>query len=69
MFTTYSVPYMSMSPISRYCDKHGYVEDIVEECPVCKARLKKYQRITGYLRCFDNFNKGKAAEFKDRVQL
>ena len=69
MFTTYSVPYMSMSPISRYCDQHGYVEERVDKCPICKSRLKKYQRITGYLRCVDNFNKGKAAEFRDRVQL
>lgn len=69
MFTTYSVPYMSMSPISRYCERHGYVEERVDKCPICKSRLKKYQRITGYLRCVDNFNKGKAAEFRDRVQL
>lgn len=69
MFTTYSVPYMSLSPISRYCERHGYVEERVDKCPICKTRLKKYQRITGYLRCTDNFNKGKAAEFRDRVQL
>ena len=69
MFTTYSVPYMSMSPISRYCERHGYVEERVDKCHICKSRLKKYQRITGYLRCVDNFNKGKAAEFRDRVQL
>jgi len=69
MFTTYSVPYMSISPISRYCEHHGYVEERVDKCPICKSRLKKYQRITGYLRCVDNFNKGKAAEFRDRIQL
>ena len=69
MFQNYSVPYMSMSPISRYCDKHGYIEEPVDKCPICKERLKKYQRVTGYLRCVDNFNKGKAAEFKDRAQL
>lgn len=68
MFENYSVPYMSLSPISRYCDEHGYIMDRVDECPYCKKRLKKYQRITGYLRCVDNFNRGKAAEFRDRVQ-
>jgi ribonucleoside-triphosphate reductase (formate) len=66
---TYKVPYMSLSPISRYCDEHGYIKDIVDKCPVCNKKLKKYQRITGYLRCVDNFNRGKASEFKDRVQL
>lgn len=69
MFEQYRVPYMSLSPISRYCDDHGYVSEVVSKCPICKKRLKMFQRITGYLRCVDNFNRGKAAEFKDRSQL
>lgn len=69
MFSKYKVPYMSLSPISRYCDEHGYVREVVDKCPICKNKLKKYQRITGYVRCVDNFNRGKAAEFNDRVQL
>lgn len=69
MFEKYRVPYMSLSPISRYCDEHGYIEEHVEKCPYCKKKLKMFQRITGYLRCVDNFNRGKAAEFKDRAQL
>lgn len=68
MCTTYKVPYMSLSPISRYCDEHGYIKEIVDKCPICKKKLKMYQRITGYLRCVDNFNKGKKAEFNDRKQ-
>lgn len=69
MFTRYKEPYLSISPISRYCDEHGYVKEIVDKCPICKKKLKKYQRITGYLRCVDNFNRGKRAEFEDRNQL
>lgn len=69
MLTKYKVPYMSLSPISRYCDEHGYVKEITDKCPICKKKLKLYQRITGYLRCIDNFNRGKKAEFKDRKQL
>ena len=69
MFETYRVPYMSLSPISRYCEEHGYIADIVDKCPTCKRKLKLFQRITGYLRCIDNFNRGKLAEFKDRRQL
>lgn len=65
----YRVPYISLSPISRYCPEHGYVNETVDKCPICKTRLKMYQRITGYLRCVDNFNKGKLAEFKDRNQI
>lgn len=69
VFENYRVPYVSLSPISRYCPEHGYVKETVDECPVCGGRLKKYQRITGYLRCIDNFNNGKAAEFRDRKQI
>lgn len=69
MFENYRVPYMSLSPISRYCSEHGYIPDIVDKCPICKKKLKLFQRITGYLRCVDNFNKGKYAEFEDRKQL
>ena len=65
----YRVPYISLSPISRYCDDHGYIKERVNKCPICKKKLKMYQRITGYLRCIDNFNVGKKAEFMDRVQL
>ena len=65
----YKVPYVSLSPISRYCDEHGYVKENVDNCPICGKKLKKYQRITGYLRCVDNFNNGKAAEFRDRKQI
>ena len=65
----YKVPYMSLSPISRYCPDHGYVIDHVDVCPKCGKKLSKYQRITGYLRCIDNFNRGKRAEFEDRKQL
>ncbi|MDD6837425.1 MAG: anaerobic ribonucleoside-triphosphate reductase [bacterium] len=69
MLSTYKVPYASLSPISRYCPEHGYVMEQVDNCPICGERLKKYQRITGYLRCVDNFNDGKRAEFEERVQL
>jgi len=69
MFQTYKVPYMSLSPISRYCKNHGYIDENVDKCPVCKERLSMFQRITGYLRCVDNFNRGKRAEFRDRKQL
>lgn len=65
----YKVPYVSISPLNRYCPEHGYIADKVDKCPVCGAPLKLYQRITGYLRCIDNYNDGKKAEFDDRVQL
>lgn len=65
----YKVPYVSISPLNRYCPEHGYIADKVDKCPICGASLKMYQRITGYLRCVDNYNDGKTAEFYDRNQL
>lgn len=65
----YKVPYVSISPLNRYCPEHGYIADDVEECPMCHRKVQKYQRITGYLRCVDNFNEGKRSEFNERNQL
>jgi anaerobic ribonucleoside-triphosphate reductase len=65
----YKVPYVSISPLNRYCPEHGYIADDVNECPICHRPVQKYQRITGYLRCVDNFNEGKKAEFNERNQL
>lgn len=65
----YKVPYVSISPLNRYCPEHGYVADKVDKCPICNSNLKMYQRITGYLRCVDNYNDGKKAEFYERKQL
>ena len=65
----YKVPYVSISPLNRYCPEHGYIADKVDKCPICNSNLKMYQRITGYLRCVDNYNDGKKAEFNERKQL
>jgi ribonucleoside-triphosphate reductase len=65
----YKVPYVSISPLNRYCPEHGYIADDVDECPICHRQVQKYQRITGYLRCVDNYNDGKKAEFNERNQL
>jgi ribonucleoside-triphosphate reductase len=65
----YKVPYVSISPLNRYCPEHGYIADEVDKCPICHRKVQKYQRITGYLRCVDNFNEGKKAEFEERNQL
>ena len=69
VLSNYEVPYISLSPISRYCPTHGYIVQEVNECPICNSKLDMYQRITGYLRRVDNFNVGKAQEFKERAQF
>ena len=33
----------------------------------CNAKCQVYARVTGYMRPVENWNKGKIAEFKDRL--
>jgi ribonucleoside-triphosphate reductase len=65
----YKTPYISLSPLNRYCPEHGYIEEKVDNCPKCNKPVEKYQRITGYLRKVEYFNEGKKSEFRDRKQL
>ncbi|NLE03474.1 MAG: ribonucleoside triphosphate reductase [Crenarchaeota archaeon] len=65
----YSAPYISISPLNRYCPNHGYIAEAVDNCPKCGKEVEKYQRITGYLRNTKYFNEGKKAEFNERNQL
>jgi len=67
--TNYKTPYISISPLNRYCPDHGYVEERVDNCPKCNKPVEMYQRITGYLRKVEYFNAGKKSEFRDRKQL
>ena len=65
----YSLPYISLSPVISYCPDHGNFDTHVDKCPKCGATTRHMQRITGYIRDVDNFNPGKAQEYKDRKQL
>ena len=65
----YKVPYVSWSPLTKFCEEHGHQETDGDICPECGNRLKQFQRITGYLREVSNFNNGKKEEFRQRVQL
>jgi ribonucleoside-triphosphate reductase (formate) len=62
----YKLPYFTLSPTYSVCKKHGYIEGEVYECPQCHEKTEVYSRITGYYRPVQNWNKGKAQEFKDR---
>ena len=48
------------------CKDHGYLAGEQYTCPVCGERTEVYSRITGYYRPVQNWNDGKAQEFKDR---
>lgn len=69
VLSNYRVPYISLSPVNRYCPDHGYIEQQTFVCPKCGKQLEIYQRVTGYLRKVSNFNTGKTQEFAERKQL
>ena len=62
----YKLPYYTMSPTYSVCADHGYLTGEQYTCPICGKKTEVYSRITGYYRPVQNWNDGKAQEFKDR---
>ncbi len=62
----FKLPYYTMSPTYSICREHGYLVGEQYTCPHCGAVTEVYSRITGYYRPIQNWNDGKAQEFKDR---
>ncbi len=62
----YKLPYYTMSPTYSVCKDHGYITGEHFTCPICGNKTEVYSRITGYYRPVQNWNDGKAQEFKDR---
>ncbi len=62
----YKLPYFTLSPTYSVCKNHGYIKGEEYTCPECGEKAEVYSRITGYYRPVQNFNDGKAQEFKDR---
>ena len=62
----YRLPYYTMSPTYSVCKDHGYLVGEQATCPKCGKKTEIYSRITGYYRPVQNWNDGKAQEFKQR---
>ncbi len=62
----YRLPYYTLSPTYSVCKSHGYLAGEQPVCPFCGEKAEVYSRITGYYRPVQNWNDGKAQEFKDR---
>ena len=63
----YKLPYYTMSPTYSVCSDHGYISGEQYTCPICGKKTEVYSRITGYYRPVQNWNDGKAQEFRDRL--
>jgi len=62
----YKLPYYTLSPTYSICKEHGYLTGEHFQCPHCGAKTEVYSRITGYYRPVQNWNDGKAQEYKNR---
>ncbi len=62
----YKLPYYTLSPTYSVCKNHGYLAGEQFVCPECGEKTEVYSRITGYYRPVQNWNDGKAQEYKDR---
>ena len=55
-----------MSPTYSICKDHGYLSGEQYSCPICGNKTDVYSRITRYYRPVQNWNDGKAQEYKER---
>jgi len=62
----YRLPYYTLSPTYSVCKTHGYIAGEQFTCPECGNTTEVYSRITGYYRPVQNWNDGKAQEYKER---
>ena len=62
----YRLPYYTLSPTYSVCANHGYITGEVYKCPECGRKTEVYSRITGYYRPVQNWNDGKAEEYRNR---
>ena len=62
-----ATPYYTISPTYSVCREHGYLSGEHFTCPKCGKKAEVYSRITGYYRPVQNWNDGKAQEYKNRT--
>jgi len=66
-FRMTKIPYLSITPTFSVCKQHGYMSGEHFECPTCGEDAEVFTRIVGYYRPVSRWNKGKKAEYVDRV--
>ncbi|WP_319764984.1 ribonucleoside triphosphate reductase [Maridesulfovibrio sp.] len=67
-FRNTKIPYLSITPTFSICKEHGYIRGEHHTCPDCGADSEVYTRIVGYYRPVKQWNAGKKAEYKDRLE-
>ncbi len=69
VFTKTKLPYISITPTFSICENHGYLSGEHTICPNCGEPADVMTRVVGYYRQTNRFNKGKKAEWKERVKF
>ena len=67
--TGHELPCVTLSPVYTICQSCGYLPGNQPVCPKCGAPTDVYSRIAGYYRPVQDWNEGKAQEFKNRVMF
>ena len=62
----YKLPYFTFSPTFSICPTHGYVSGEHFTCPDCGESCEVFSRVVGYISPVNQWNEGKAEEFKNR---
>ena len=62
----YKLPYFTFSPTFSVCPTHGYVAGEHFTCPDCGESCEVFSRVVGYISPVNQWNEGKAEEFKLR---
>jgi anaerobic ribonucleoside-triphosphate reductase len=67
--SNYRLPYFTLTPTFSICPTHGYLSGEHFTCPTCGEQqpCEVYSRVVGYLRPVQQWNKGKKAEYQQRV--
>ncbi|EHJ48479.1 anaerobic ribonucleoside-triphosphate reductase [Solidesulfovibrio carbinoliphilus subsp. oakridgensis] len=65
--TLTKIPYLSITPTFSVCKTHGYIKGEHHQCPDCGAPSEVFTRIVGYYRPVSLWNKGKQAEYAERL--
>ena len=62
----YKLPYFTFTPTFSICPTHGYIAGEHFICPECGEKSEVYSRVVGYISPVNQWNEGKAEEFKMR---
>jgi len=69
MASGFAIPYFTITPTFSVCPSHGYIKGEHFTCPTCSSKAEVFSRVVGYIRPVQDWNEGKQAEFKDRLEF